>query len=129
MLTEYEGVNKFYYLGDMLSAGGGPKASSITRVRTGWKKFKELLPLLTFRVFSHKMKGYVRSAMLYGSETRPVKKEDTCRLQRTEMKIARWICNISLSEQRPSAEIRDRLWIQNISVVMQQMRLRWLSHI
>ena len=38
MLIEYERVNKFYYLGDMLSAGGGPKANSITRVRTGWKQ-------------------------------------------------------------------------------------------
>ena len=67
--------------------------------------------------------------MLCGSETWPVKREDTCRLQRTEMKMARWMCNTSLSEQRPSAEIQDRLWIQNISVVMRQMRLRWLGHI
>ena len=58
-MIEYERVNKFYYLGDMLSAGGGPKANSITRVRTGWKKFRELLPLLTFRVFSHKMKANI----------------------------------------------------------------------
>ena len=39
----------------MLSAGGGAEASSITRIRTGWKKFRELLQLMTLRVFSHKM--------------------------------------------------------------------------
>ena len=81
---DYERVDKFYYLGDILSAGGGAEASSITRIRTGWKKFWELLPLLTSRVFSHQMKGNiykacVRSAMLYGSETWPVKIEDTDR--------------------------------------------------
>ena len=49
--------------------------------------------------------------MLYGSETCPVKKDDTCRLQWTELQMARWMCNITLSEQRLSAEIRDRLGI------------------
>ena len=127
-------LGKFCYLGCMLSAGGGAEASSITRVRTGRKKFRELLPLLTSRVFSHKMKGNiykacVSGAMLYGSETWPVKREDTCRLQRTEMQMARWMCKISLSERRPSAEIPDGLGIQNISVAMRQMRLRWLGHI
>ena len=131
---EYERVNKFCYLGDMLRAGCGGEASSITQVRTSWKKFRELLPLLTSRVFSHKMKGNiykacVRSAMLYGSETWPAKREGTCRLKRTEMQIARWMCNISLSERRPYADIRDRLGIQKIFVIMRQMRLRWLGHI
>ena len=67
--------------------------------------------------------------MLYGSETWPVKIEDTCRLQWTDMQMARWLCSISLSEQRPSEEIRDRLGIQDIYVVMRQMRLRWFGHI
>ena len=77
-----ERIDKFCYLGDMLSAGGGLEASSITQIRTGWKKFKEILPLLTSRVFSYKMKGNidkacVRSAMFYGSEIWAVKMEDT----------------------------------------------------
>ena len=63
-------VDKLWYLGDMLSALGGADASSITRIRTGWKKFRELPSLLTLTVFSHKMKdniykACVRSAMLY----------------------------------------------------------------
>ena len=64
----------------MLSAGGGVESSSETQIRTGWKKFKELLPLLTQRVFSHKIKGNVSGVLLYGSETGTVKIEDTCRL-------------------------------------------------
>ena len=123
-------MDKFCNLGDMLSAGGGAEmaeASSITRIRTGWKKFRELLPLLTSRVFSHKMKGNiykgcVRSAMLYGSETWLVKIEDNRRLpERTEMQMARWVCSIILSEGRPSEEIRDRPGITDISVVMRQI--------
>ena len=53
---KYERVEKFCYLGDMLSAGGGVEANCFTCIHTGWKKFRELLPLLTSRVFSHKMK-------------------------------------------------------------------------
>ena len=99
--VEYERVNRFCYLGDMFSPSSEAEASSITWVSTGWKKFRELLPLLTSRVFSHKMKGNiykacVRSAMLYGRETWPVKRDNTCRLQRTEMQISRWMCSISL---------------------------------
>ena len=45
-----------------------------TRVRSGWKKFRELMPFLTSKVKSLKMKGQVysacvRSGMTYGSET------------------------------------------------------------
>ena len=44
-----EVVDLFCYLCDMLSAGdgvgGGVEASSVMRVRSGWKKVRELLPL------------------------------------------------------------------------------------
>ena len=45
------------------------------------------------------------------------------------MQMAKWMCSISLSYRRPSEEILDRLGIQDISVVMRQMRLRWFGHI
>ena len=38
--SNLEVVDKFCYLGDMLDAGGGAESSTITRVRSGWKKFK-----------------------------------------------------------------------------------------
>ena len=63
-------------------------------------------------------KACLRSATLYGIETWLVKLEDKCRLQRTEMQMPRWMCSISLSEQRLSEEIQDRLGLQDIYVVM-----------
>ena len=44
---------------DTLSDSGGAEASSIYRIRTGWKKFLVLLPILTLRVFLHKIKGNI----------------------------------------------------------------------
>ena len=131
--TEYEVVDQFCYLGDMLSAGGGAEASTVARVRSGWKKFRELLPLLTSRIFSHKVKGRlytacVRSAMLYGSETWPLKQEDIDRLVRTDMQMVRWMCNVSLRDRKSSEELRNRLHIPHIANVLRQKRLRWYGH-
>ena len=44
-----EVVASFCYLGDMLSAGEGCEIAVTTRVKTAWKKFRELLPVLTSR--------------------------------------------------------------------------------
>ena len=40
-----ECIDKFCYLGDMIGAGGGVEAAVIARIRSGWRKFRELLPL------------------------------------------------------------------------------------
>ena len=74
--SNLEVVDKFCNLGDMLDAGGGAESSTVTRVRSGWKKFRELLPLLTTKAISLKVKGELyRSVILYGSETWPIKVE------------------------------------------------------
>jgi len=75
-----ECVDEFCYLGDMIGARSGVEASSMMRVRCGWKKF-ELLPLLTTKELSLCIKrslyaACVRSVMLYGSETWVVKEEN-----------------------------------------------------
>jgi hypothetical protein len=47
--SKFELVDKFCYLGDMLSAGGGAEDASRTRVWSAWGKFNELAPVLTKR--------------------------------------------------------------------------------
>ena len=47
-----EVVDKFCYLGDMLSADGDADAAVEARIRIGWNKFRQLLPLLTSRDIS-----------------------------------------------------------------------------
>ena len=105
-----ECVDEFCYLGDMISAGGGAEASSVARIRSGWKKYRELLPLLTSRGPSLHFKGklYVACVMLYGSETWAIKREDEQRYERNEMRMVRWMCGASLRDGIHSAELRDR---------------------
>ena len=62
-----EVVASFCYLGDMLSAGGGCEIAVTTRVKTTWKKFTELLPVLTSQVLSFnyfKMHAWSTSMLL-----------------------------------------------------------------
>jgi len=71
-------VGKFYCSGDMLSVDGD--ASVENRVRIGWNKFKQLVPLLTSKDISLKVRGRlcsscVQSSMLHGSETWPLKRK------------------------------------------------------
>ena len=81
-----EVVDKFCYLGDMLSMDGYADVAVEARIRIGWNKFKQLVPLLTNRDMSLIKRGRlysscVRSSMLHGSETWPVRKENEVALQ------------------------------------------------
>ena len=132
--SNLEVVDKFCYLGDMLDAGGGAESSTVTRVRSGWKKFRELLPLLTTKAISLKVKGElyascVHGVMLYGSETWPVKVEESQRLHRNEMSMIRWMCSVTMRDRYPCEELRARVGIKPIVDVMRQRRLRWFGHI
>jgi len=53
----------------------------------------------------------VRSSMLHGSETWPVRKENEVALQRAEMRKVRWMCNVKVKDRVPSKELRERLGI------------------
>ena len=53
---------------------------------------------------SHKRKGKVyaicvRSCLIYGSETWPMKVEHEAKLDRNEMSMLRWMCGFNLKEK------------------------------
>ena len=73
------------------------------RIRIGWIKFRQLVPLLTNKDESLIMRGRlysscVRSSMLHASKTWPVKKENVVALQRAEMRMVRWMCGVKLKD-------------------------------
>jgi len=80
----------------MLSVDRDADAAVEARIRIGWSKFRQLVPLLTNKDVSLIMTGRlysscVRSSMLHGSETWPVRKENVAALQRAEMRMVRWM--------------------------------------
>ena len=71
----------------------------------------------------------MRSSMLHGSETWPVKKENEVALQRAETRMDRWMCNVKVKDRVPCKKLRKRLGIDDIILILQQNRLRWYGHV
>jgi len=67
--------------------------------------------------------------MLHRSETWPVRKQNEVALQRVEMRMVRWMCHVKLKDGVPSKELRERLGIDDIILILQQNGLRWYEHV
>jgi len=78
----------------MLSVYGDDDAAVKARIRIGWNKFRQLVPLLTNTDISlirrdRLYSSCVQSSMLQGSEIWSVRKENEMALQRAEMRMVR----------------------------------------
>jgi hypothetical protein len=129
-----EVVHKFCYLGDMIGSGGGAEEAVRARVRCAWGKFNQLNPMIGVRGASLKVKGriyatYVRSVMIYGSETWPVKENDVGRLVRTERAMVRRMCGVRLSQRISSEVLHKRVGVEKVEDVVRRGRLRWFGHV
>ena len=127
-----EVVASFSYLGDMLSAGGGCEIAVTTRVKTAWKKFRELLPVFTSRHLSYKTRGhvyssFVRSAMLHASETWPLTRTN---LQHNGRAMIRQICIIKSEDEAKvrSSNLLAKLELEDLDLILRERRLCWFGH-
>ena len=132
---EVEVVTEFCYLGDMLSCDGDVGRAVTTRIRAGWRKFRELSSVLCGRVLSLKLKGRlykacVRSVMCYGAECWAMKIADSRRMQSTEMRMIRLMCGkTTIRDRLPSAVLRERSDIEDIEEHLRGLRLLWFGHL
>ena len=131
-----EVVASFCYLGDMLSAAGGCKLLTPTRVKSAWKNFKELLTVLSSRHLSFKTRGHmysscVQSTMLHASETWPLTKPYLQRLQRNVSAMIRQICNVKPQDivTTRSNELLAWLGIEDLDLILKERRLRCYGHV
>jgi len=113
---------------------GDADAAVESRIRIGWNKFRQLVPFLTNRDISLMRRGRlysscVQSSMLHGRDTWPVRKENEVALQRAEMRMVGWMCNVKVTDRVPDMELRQRLGIDDIILILQQNRMRWYRHV
>ena len=132
--SEVDNVDRFCYLGDMLSAGGGCMAAAAARCRAAWGKFREHVPLLTARALPLKVKGHlftsnVRSSMLHATETWPMSSEALHRLCRNDRAMIRWMCHVRTSDEPDMMELQTKLGIEDLTTVIRKRRLRWFGHV
>src|SRR6266568_4244113 len=124
--VDFEMMDRFCYLGDMIGAGGGVEEAIRARVRCAWAKFRELSPILTTKGASLKVKGKVyracvQNVLIYGSETWTVRVEDVSKLERAERMMVRWMCGVALGDRIASVEL---LGLEAVGVVLRRGRLR-----
>ena len=126
----------FCHLGDMLSAGGGCEIMVTTNVKTAWKKFRELIPVLTSRHLSYKTRGHVysscvRSAMLHASETWPLTKTNLQHLQPNDRAMIRQICSIKPDDVATvrSSKLLAKLQLEDLDLIFRERRLCWFGHV
>ena len=131
-----EVVASFCYLGDMLSAAVGCELSTTTHVKTAWKKFKDLLLVLSschlsFKTHGHVYSSCVQSTMLHASETWPLTKPNLQHLQRNDRAMIRQICNVRPQDivTTRSNELIARLGIEDLDLILKERRLLWYGHV
>ena len=120
-------VASFCDLDGMLSAGRGCEITITTRVKTAWKKFRELLPVLASRNLSYKTLGHVdsscvRSAMLHASEIWPLTKTNLQRLQRNDRAMIRQICSNKPGDVATVmwSELLTKLELEDLDLILRE---------
>ena len=127
-------VSTFKYLGSALSEKGGCESEVDIRIKAAWVKWREVAGVVCDRRMPAKLKikvysTVVRPVLVYGSETWALRRKEEEKLERTEMRMLRWIMGISLFERLENDEIRRRAGIVKITEVIREARLRWYGHV
>jgi len=87
-----------------------------------WLTNKDISLTVRGRLYSSCM----RSGMLHGGKTWPIRKENEVALQRAEMRMVRWMCGVRLQDRVPSKELRGRLELEdNLSTTAEQVAMVW----
>jgi len=110
----------------MLSVDGDADVAVEARIRIGWNKFGQLVPLLTSRDNWLGERGCIAvvcKVVCYTEEKPAVRKENEMALQRAEVRMVRWMCNAEVKDKSSNMELRERLGIDDIILVLQQNRL------
>ena len=115
------------YLGDIFSARRGCEITVTTRVKTAWKNFKKLLPVLRSRYLSYKTPSHVYSScmqsdMLHASETWPLTKTNLQPLQCNDWVMIRQICSIKPEDVAAvrSSELLAKLGLEDIDLILRE---------
>ena len=129
-----EVVDRFSYLGDVLSTEGGAQEAVTSRIRSAWKKFKEVSNVICGKSISLKVRGTlykscVRSALTYGAECWALKVEDERRLKTTEMRMLRMMCGKTLKDKINNEKIREMTCVERLEEFLRDQKLRWLGHV
>ncbi|XP_066959111.1 uncharacterized protein [Macrobrachium rosenbergii] len=119
----------FNYLGSIITEEGGTEKAVRQRVKEARRKWREATGVVLDKKMPLRLKikiykTIIRPLPLYGAETWELKRTEEGLLERTEMRMVRWIAGISLLERRESQDIR-MCGVCNVEEKSGEARLRY----
>ncbi|XP_047488444.1 uncharacterized protein LOC125038865 [Penaeus chinensis] len=132
--AKYDQVYKFKYFGSTMASEGGCEGAEKDRVKAAWAKWREVSAVMCDKKLPAKLKSkmyktVIRPVLLYGAEIWALGKKEESLLQRTEMRMLRWMLGISLREQRTNEDVLAEAGVTSISSKTEEARLIWFGHV
>ena len=130
---ELKQVDEFCYLGTVIEEKGGCSKSARARIGKAWQKWREVARVVCdkrtpLKTKAKIYKSVIRPALLYGTESATLRREEERRLEVTEMRMLRNMCRRK-KEHRRNDEIRKLAGVVNIIEKAKEGLLRWLGHV
>ncbi|CAK1595248.1 unnamed protein product [Parnassius mnemosyne] len=127
-------VNKFKYLGSVLTADINIDADVTHRINAAWLRWRTLSGILCDSRMPIQLKGKiyktaVRPAMLYGAECWAAKKIHEKKMHTNEMKMLRWSAGVTRLDKVRNEYIRGSFKVAPIVDKMVESRMRWYGHV
>lgn len=106
--------------------------SGLLRLRNGWSKFMDLLPLLIRRDLPLGTRVEIYStnvcSIRYWNDSWdyrnvPIKEDNVIRVEINNTRMARWMCNVGPENNISAVELRNRLWLNSMRECLQNRRL------
>jgi hypothetical protein len=125
--NDLEQVVTFKYLGSVVTAKGGCEEDVKHRIKAAWQKWKELSGVVCDKRMPVWIKGKVyktmiRPVMIYGAEAWTLRRKEEL-LERTEMRMLRWILGISLKDRKRNVDIHRAVGVASITDKAREARL------
>src|SRR6218665_2581426 len=117
-----------------MNAKGGCELVVKNRIKAAWPKWKDIAGVLCDAKMTKYLKGNVyktmiRPVLMYGAEAWSVTKgRGSAILERTKMRMLRWIPGVSLKDKKRNEVIRKTLGVTCITDKIREARLRWYGH-
>lgn len=127
-------VNKFTYLGSVISKDDGARADIQTRISKARVAFNSLNNIWKSSKYSEKTKiklynSNVKSVLLYGSECWRVVSTEMAKISSFHNSCLRRICKVFWPNKITNEDLYKRTNCKNIEKEIQQRRLKWLGHV
>ena len=109
----------------MLDAEGGSTTDCKSRVRLAWNKWREVTGVicdkkvpfkLKHRIYNRLCFTVIKTSMTYRAECWTMKKKDEMLVNKTEMRMLRWIQGVSRRDHKINEEIWGAATVQPITI-------------